>query len=387
METGAEIERFSLLGGPLYRLGSRLGLVRHCSNTLPLGLAMGGLLWVALLGVAAIDHQLSSIFTLSVLGGHVRLLVVIPLLFLTESWLDPRMATFVSSIVCSGVVPASATPALNSAIVSARRWKDSWLIEAMCLAVAIVLTAFGSRLNLPGATSGYDPLRAVTGVPLTGIAYSVFALTVFRFLMLRMLWHVVLWIVFLSRAARLNLNLIVTHPDLAGGLGYLELVQINFAPVIVALSALQASSMAEEIATGSMALQSALPALAMVLGFDAILILGPVLFFTPRMWACRVKGMSDYMGLAADYVNRFDRKWVNAAAPPDEPLLGTPDLQSLADLSNSVSVARNMRWAPVSLRMVRDLTMAALLPMLPLLLFKYPLSELSRKFFSRLTGL
>ena len=41
----------------------------------------------------------------------------------------------------------------------------------------------------------------------------------------------------------------------------------------------------------------------------------------------------------------------------------------------------------VGLELVRSLATAAALPMLPLLLFKYPLAELVKQFFVRLTGM
>jgi hypothetical protein len=77
--------------------------------------------------------------------------------------------------------------------------------------------------------------------------------------------------------------------------------------------------------------------------------------------------LSEYTVFAARYVNDFEKKWQNASAVPAEPLLGTADLQSLADLSNSVGIVRNMRWVPVSTRLFIISMIAALLPMLPLL--------------------
>jgi hypothetical protein len=85
-------------------------------------------------------------------------------------------------------------------------------------------------------------------------------------------------------------------------------------------------------------------------------------------------------------VDEFDRKWLRAD-PPGEPLLGTSDIQSLADLSNSVSIVRDMRLVPVSPRMLMHLGVAALLPLLPLVLFKYPIGDLLAKFVERLSGL
>jgi hypothetical protein len=97
--------------------------------------------------------------------------------------------------------------------------------------------------------------------------------------------------------------------------------------------------------------------------------------------------MSDYSALAERYVNEFDRKWLGAGPAQGEPLLGTADIQSLADLSNSVSIVRDMRLIPMSSSILMYLAIAALLPLLPLVLFKYPIGELLAKFFGGLSGL
>jgi len=82
MEEREGLKDFSLLGGPLHRLGCRLGLVRGGTNTVALGLALGALLWTVLVALALIEGVGHRLFSLSVIGAHVRLLVVIPLFFL-----------------------------------------------------------------------------------------------------------------------------------------------------------------------------------------------------------------------------------------------------------------------------------------------------------------
>jgi hypothetical protein len=52
-----------------------------------------------------------------------------------------------------------------------------------------------------------------------------------------------------------------------------------------------------------------------------------------------------------------------------------------------INIVRNMRWAPVSRRLLIDLALAVLLPMLPLLLLAYPIAELAEIFFTKLMGL
>lgn len=387
MKEDDKIPELSLLGGPLQRLGCRLSLVRGRTNTFWLGVSLGLLAWGVLILLALLEGFGHKVFSLGVIGVHVRLLVAIPLFFLCESLVAPRMAEFVRNIVSSGVVPQNAVPALESEIARTARWKDSWLPEAMCLLAAVLLSLIGPQLHLSGVTATYDPSRFATGVTMAGRWYWIVCLPLFRFLMLRWLWRLGLWSYFLWRVAKLELHLVPTHPDGAAGLGYLEIVHTHFIPLVLALSAVQAASFAEEISSSAMTFEAIYPAFALVLIVDMALFLGPLFIFNPKLWACRVKGLSDYMAFAAHYVNGFDSKWLGADEPPGESLLGTADLQSLADLSNSVSIVRNMRLVPVSLRMLTELAIVALVPILPLLLLKYPVAELAEKFFARLAGL
>lgn len=384
-ESQAESAIFSLLGGPLHQLGCRLGFVRG-TNTVRIGLALGLVLWIVLVALAFITGIDQRVFSLSVLGAHVRLLLAIPLFFLAESWLAPRWTTFVSMLVSSGIVPRKELPALDFEVARIGRWRDSWLPEAVCLLIAVLLSMFGSRLPLHGATTAYDASRNPT-VNAATVWYWTICMTLFRFLILRWLWRLGLWSYFLWRLARVKLNLVPTHPDSTAGLGYLEVVHMHFTPLVLAVSAIQCASLAEEITSGTTPFEAIYPALALVLLVDALLFLGPLFSFTPKLWACEVKGRRDYMELGQEYVSDFHRKWLRGRRSPDEPLLGTQDLQALADLSGGVNVVRHMRWVPIGKSLLISLGVAALAPVLPLLPLKYPIADLAQKFLSRLIGL
>ena len=387
MEERIRLDEFSLTGGPLHRLGCRLGLVRAGTNTVALGLTLGWTAWIVLMALVAMDGIGQHLFSLSLIGVHVRLLVVMPLFFLCESVLDPRMTVFVRTIVRSGVVPENALPALESVIARIGRWRDFWLPEAIFLLVAVLLPLIGRQLPVSGTTALLDPNLALVDLPLAGQWYWMVCLPLFRFLMLRWMWRLGLWCYFLWRVSRLPLHLVPTHPDYAAGLGYLEVVQTHFTPLVLAFSAVQSASLAEDIYRGTVAFEVIYSVLALILVVDAVLFLGPLFIFSRKLWACRIKGLSDYSAFASSYVSDFDRKWLGEASPPEEQLLGTSDLQSLADLGNSISIVRSMRWVPMSPSLLRDIVLAALLPILPLLLLKYPVTELAEKFFTRLVGL
>ncbi len=372
-----EFDDFSVVGGPLYWLGNRLGLVRGGTNTIAIGVALGGFLWVVELALFIMDGMSDRILSLSVIGAHVRLLVAIPLFFVCEAWLTPRMAAFVRGIVNSGLVPKTQLTTLQSATSAIARWKDAWLPELVCLLLAAPLSFIEPPIELAGGTSVYHPNPITGGMTLSGGWYWIVCLLLFRFLMFRWFWHLGLWCHFLWRLSRLQLHLVPTNPDGVAGLGSLELVHSQFAPLIMAFSAVEAASFAEEISAGTMTIKAIYPQLAVLLILYAVVFLGPLMIFTLKLKDCRSKGLADYGAVAARYVREFEQKWVGADGALEPDLLGSSDLQSLADLSDSVSVVRNMRIAPISRRILVALVIPALLPMLPLALFVYPVNTLA----------
>jgi len=381
-EVPGRLPDFSLLGGPLFRLGNRLGLIRGRTNLAPLGLALGAALWAVLISLTFIDGIGHQIFSLSVVSAHVRLLVTIPLFFVCEGRLDPHFTQFVRVIVRSHVVPDLALPRLESEIAFITRWRDSWAPEAICLLAAMLMAALLPRMYLTGET-----VRATGGAGFSAGWYWIVCMTVFRFMILRWFWRLCLWWHFLWHVSRLGLHLIPTHPDRCGGLGYVAVVHRKFALLILALSASQAATFADRISLGGMTLRDFYPQIITLLLLYAALFLGPLLVFYPMLAACRSKGQADYGEFASHYVNEFDTKWVHTAAQPEEPLLGTPDMQSLADLINSVTAARSMSLVPVSLDLIQWLAMAALLPMVPLVLLIYPFASLAIKLCEGIVGL
>ena len=95
-------------------------------------------------------------------------------------------------------------------------------------------------------------------------------------------------------------------------------------------------------------------------------ILGPLLVFSPKLAAAKRAGLREYGTLAQRYVREFDHKWLRGGAPADEPLIGSADIQSLADLGNSFEVVKDMRLVPFTLRTVLQLAVVTLLPVAPL---------------------
>jgi len=389
MREDDKIPELSLSDGPLHWLGCQLGLVRGETDTFRLGVALGLLTWGILILLVLLQGVGHKVFSLAVIGVHVRLLVAIPLFFMCETWVDPQMAEFVRNIVGSGLVPGTELSTLASDIRRVGRMKHSWLAEVLFLLLAFALPLIGTVANLPGRTGNWASILAQAGGRLTMINgwYLLFCLPLFRFLMLRWLWHLGLWWYFLWRVEKLKLNLIPTHSDGTAGLGYLEVVQEHFIPLVLAISAIFSASFAEGIFSGTMAFETLYSLIPLVLLLIAVLFIGPLFMFSRKLWVCRSTGLSEYMAMASRYVHAFDSRWIRDEQASGESQLGTPDMQSLADLTNSVNVVRNMRLIPAGRRLMSQLAACVILPLLPLVFLKYPVGQLAVRLFKALTGL
>ena len=198
----------------------------------------------------------------------------------------------------------------------------------------------------------------------------------FQFLLLRWYARFFIWFLFLWRVSRLNLRLTATHPDRAGGIGFLGHSTYAFGPILFAQGTLLAGLIANRIFYEGMSpLAFKLEAAGFVVFFVAV-VLSPLLVFTPILARAKREGLRDYGQLASRYVQGFDDKWAGGPSSSEGELLGTGDIQSLADLGNSYAVVQEMRPVPFGLKDVIRLACAAAAPLLPLALTIFSLDEL-----------
>ena len=108
--------------------------------------------------------------------------------------------------------------------------------------------------------------------------------------------------------------------------------------------------------------------------FFVVAILAPLCVFTPQLARAKREGLKEYGTLASSYVREFNQKWLQTKFS-DEQLLGTNDLQSLADLGNSFTVVLEMRVIPVATQDVVRLLIVTVSPIIPLLLTIMPLEQ------------
>jgi hypothetical protein len=174
----------------------------------------------------------------------------------------------------------------------------------------------------------------------------------------------------------LNLRLIATNPDRSGGLGFLGSSTYAFAPILFAQGALLAGLIANRVLYLGENLMAFKVEAAGLLAFIVVFVLSPLTVFTPQLERAKRRGLGDYGRLASSYVQGFEEKWVRPRASSEEELLGSGDIQSLADLGNSYAVVKEMRLTPFGLKDVTRLAVVTAAPLLPLSLIIFSLEEI-----------
>lgn len=177
----------------------------------------------------------------------------------------------------------------------------------------------------------------------------------------------------------MDLRLIPSHPDLAAGLAFFSPTQAKYSFIAFALSAVFAASIGEQIVYGRASLSDQKLIIIGYLVIVPLVLLAPLLVFSPKLWVAKQKGLQEYSALAGEYTQAFHSKWIRKGAGEGEVLLGSADIQSLADMGNSFGFVRNMRTFPIDRNGLLPIVVATALPMLPLLLTVYPFDELVLK--------
>ncbi len=392
-EYSRKSQDFSLvLGGPLYQLliRARLGdsVLGHLKKRI---IIITLFTWLPLFLLSLLDGKALGGVRIPFLYDiemQARFLLTLPLLIVAELMVHKRIRTIVQQFVDRGIIPEGLLPRFGAIIDSAMRVRNSIAFEAALLLVVFVgghflWSAVSGMEKTVQETATWYATKSEAGVRLSpaGYWYDFVSRPIFQFIFIRWYFRLFVWARFLWQVSRLKLHLIPTHPDRAAGLGFLSLSVSAKSLFILAHGVLLSGLIANRIFyTGAKLMDFKLEAIALIV-IVMMIVLGPLLAFSPHLMRAKRAGQREYGRLASRYVEEFDQKWVRGGAPADEQLIGSSDIQSLADLGNSFEIIRGTRPIPFTREAVIQFIVIILLPVLPLTLTIMPLEELIKKFF------
>jgi len=225
----------------------------------------------------------------------------------------------------------------------------------------------GSTWFAPSPNGGLSPV---------GYYYAFVSLPIFQFLMYRWAYRMLVWTRFLWQVSKLDLLLTPTHPDGAGGLGFLGKGSVSFGIILFALSSVVSGAIASRILFGGAKLEQFELIYAALIVIALVVFTGPLMVFAPKLFRLKQDGLFRYGTLASQYTKAFESKWANGIKPAKEALLGTGDIQGLADLGNSCELVRKMRIVPIELRDFISIALPGVVPALPLVATVMPVGEI-----------
>jgi hypothetical protein len=379
-----ELRAFSIvLGGPLFQLfrrirltGAALELVKRRT------LVLVGFAWLPLLFLSLAErHAWSGVTEPFFLDAdvHARLLIALPLLVFGELFVHQRVRTAIRQFLARGIITGEALAKCVAAERTALRVRDSPIAE-----VLLILCVYGlggavlwNQLVHVDVDSWYRRIvDHSTYMTPAGWWYRLVSLPLFQFIIFRWYFRLGIWAWFLWKVTRNGLSLIPTHPDRSGGLGFMGNFCYALVPFLMAHGALFAGVVTVGFFFDGRTLRSYYPEVGALAGFAILIALGPLLTFAPTLTRTKRLGLGEYGNLAQRYVYDFDRKWLRRGPPPDQQLLGTGDIQSLADIANAYQVIVSMRLVPISPQIALRLVVLTLVPLAPLLLTVIPAREL-----------
>jgi len=382
-----QLDDFSLvLGGPLYHLFVRAWMVNDTFGLVKRRMVVIALIaWLPLLLLSLLPGESSrgaiKVPFLYDIDVHIRFLLALPLMLLAELVVHRRLRPLLLQFGERGLVLPEAFQQFEAVVSSALRLRNSVVIEV--LLIVMVFTGghylWSSQIALEADTWFLVLADGRHRFSPAGFWYAYVSIPVFQFMLLRWYFRIFIWARLLWQVSRMELHLVPTHPDRAGGLGFLEESIIAFIPFLLAQDVLLTGMMANRIFYGGATLLDFKQDIAAAVVFFLLLVLGPLCVFAPRLARSRRQGLLEYGALASRYVCEFDRKWLHGGAPQDEPLVGSGDIQALNDLAGSFEVVNGMRLFPFDKAIVLRIAVVTLLPVLPLALSMISLEDLVKR--------
>jgi hypothetical protein len=383
-----ENDDFSLiLGGPLYQLFCRAHLCGQVLEQLHRRiLVICGVAWLPLFVFSVLEGNAWGnairVPFLADIEVYARFLAGMPLLVLAELVIHERMRPVVKQFLERDLVPDSAREQFQGAIDSAIRLRNSVRAEIGLIAIVYALGIFllwrGDAVLKAGSWHG-SFFRGDFHPTLAGWWFRCVSLPLLQFLLLRWYYRVFIWFRFLWHVSRLNLRLMPAHPDRSAGLSFLTLISYAFTPLLFAQGALVAGVIADRIFFGGAKLPEFKVEIGALVVIAVLMVVGPLLAFVRPLAELKRKAMREYGALAQRYVREFDQKWLRGGVQSGENLLGSSDIQSLADLNNSYEIVAQIKLIPFTTRALVRLVVAALIPISPLVLTMIPAEELAQR--------
>ncbi|WP_198014449.1 hypothetical protein [Methylobacter marinus] len=311
-------------------------------------------------------------------GVHVRFLLAVPLFILGEGMLHQQSTTLTPYFLTSGLVQSAQRQDFVNIIRGITRLRDRTLPWVLITALIVAWTILGS------VTAGSDLGHEVNWASIGGAGrlgfggwwFMYVSRPIFIALLAAWLWRLILMFILLKRIARLDLAIVPTHPDGAGGLGFLKRLPKAFSLFAFAVSAVLASRLAHNVLYHGVDVQSLKLMLTVFLIVLVGICLAPLLTFVIPLAAAKRRALLEYGALVGEHGRLVRRRWILGQTEVDDPLLQAEELGPVADTLALYEAVRKMRLVPIDKSSLIAIVVPALIPIAALFSIQIPIKDI-----------
>jgi hypothetical protein len=314
-------------------------------------------------------------------GVHVRFLLAVPALILGEAIAHRVSTTLIPYFLTSGVVPPAQRGAFVRVVGSVARLRDRtfpWVVIAVIVAAWTILQPVAV-----GADAGHEAKWASSaeggGLGFGGWWFLYVSRPIFSVLLAAWLWRLALVFVLLKRIARLDLSIVPTHPDGAGGLGFVKDMPKAFSLLAFAASAVVASRLAHDVMYHGVTLMSLKVVLTGFVVLVVAICVAPLLALAGPLAAAKRRALLEYGALVGKHGRLVRQRWILGEAPTDDALLQAPEIGPVADTIVLHEAVARMRPVPFGKSTLLGIAVPTLIPIVVLLSTQVPIKDVLKK--------
>lgn len=307
-------------------------------------------------------------------GINVRCLVAIPLLILAEGTVLRVTIAMASQFVHNGLVRETQREEFAALLRGIARLRDSsmpWVVLLGITAAWVMVQPPDAHLD--GLSWSVD---ASGSLGFGGWWFAYVARPIFLALLLSWLWRMVVLLVLFRRISKLDLSLVATHPDRAGGMGFLESYPGAFAFVTFAVSAVVGAGWAHDLVYHAGTVEAITRPFAAFAVLWTLVLLTPLLVFAPNLTAAKRQAKIEFGRLVGDQGRAVRQRWIVGERASDEDLLEPAGVGPIADAVSLYQAVSGMRPAPVGKIALLGVLIPFAIPMVAVFAIQVPIKTL-----------
>jgi len=329
--------------------------------------------WLPTAILSAIDGPPTFHAFLVDVAAQSRLLVVIPLLIVAEPWILQRWAAIARHFLSAELIASEDQASFQGAVAAFER-RRRLAVTHVVLALLVYSMAVAALTNLnvgivPTWCSGSQVMNRFS---FSGASYLLISLPMMMYLVLRWMWNIFLWSWFLYTVSRMNLRLVPAHPDLMGGLGFLETSMQGFLPFVFCIGTICAGGVANSLLHHRQPLSAFRTDALILAAFVVVICAGPLCILFDPLHRTKRRGTFEYGKFAVGLGHEFEAKWLGSSCHADQTTLEVPDFSSTTDLFSITANVRQMKLVPFGVHSLARLIIVTFAPAIAVALATVP---------------